>query len=214
MIGVWAVTGRFIFNHLIEHGYLRINPMKGLKGPKKTINKKRPLTIEEVNRLMDVIDSQDYHDLVSAYLNTGARRAELLPPLFTWENVDFDANVVKLIGKRQRIRMVPMNEELKAIPHRRKTVERKEYPFQLNYEYMYKKIKKYYKNAGITDADIHTLRRTFGSLLSQSGVEIYRISTLLGHGDVKVTSDYYTTLSDDNQISSVKVLDEILWHKK
>lgn len=107
-----------------------------------------------------------------------------------------------------------MNEELKAILHRRKTIQGEKVPFHMNYEYMFKKIKKYYKKAGIVDANIHTLRRTFGSLLSQSGVEIYRVSTLLGHSDVKVTSDYYTTLSDDNLIASVKVLDEILWHKK
>jgi len=162
---------------------------------------------------MGVIDNHDYKDLVSAYLNTGARRAELLPPLFTWNNVDFDANVVKLLGKGQKVTYVPMNDELRNTLHRRKYIEKKKIPFEMNYEYMFKKIKKYYRKIGINDGNIHTFRRTFGSLLSQNGVEIYRVSTLLGHSDVKVTTDHYSTLTDENLTDSVKVLDEIIWKK-
>jgi len=207
-------TLRRFFNHLIEHGYLRQNPTNGLKGPKKTNNKKRPLTIEEIHKLLDVIDSPDYKDLVSTYINTGARRAELLPPLFSWDNVDFENGVVKLIGKRQKITYVPMNDELRNTLHRRKYIEKKKIPFEMNYEYMFKKIKKYYRKIGINDGNIHTFRRTFGSLLSQNGVEIFRVSTLLGHSDVKVTTDHYSTLSDENLVASVKVLDDLLWQKK
>lgn len=205
---------RRFFNHLIEHGYLRQNPTKGLKGPKMSNSKKRPLTIEEVHKLMEVIDSQDYKDLVSTYINTGARRSELLPPLFTWDNVDFENKVVKITGKKQSVAYVPMNDELLKTLHRRKYIEKKKIPFDMNYEYLFKKIKKYYRRIGINDGNIHTFRRTFASLLSQNGVEIYRVSTLLGHSDVNVTSDHYTTLSDDNLITSVKVLDKLLWQKK
>lgn len=55
----------------------------------------------------------------------------------------------------------------------------------MNYEYMFKKIKKYYRKTGINDANIHTFRRTFASLMSQDGVDIFRVSTLFGYSDVE-----------------------------
>lgn len=140
--------------------------------------------------------------------------AELLAPLFTWDNVDFENNVVKLFGKKQKITYIPMNMTLRRIFERRRDCQKNEVPFDMNYEYMFKKVKKYYQMAGIEDANIHTLRRTFGSLLSQNGVEIFRVSTLMGHSDVKVTSDHYASLTDENLTASVMILDDLIGHKE
>ena len=41
----------------------------------------------------------------------------------------------------------------------------------------------------------HDLRRTFGAMLIESGVDIYTVSRLMGHSDVRITEKVYAPLS-------------------
>ena len=41
----------------------------------------------------------------------------------------------------------------------------------------------------------HDLRRTFGAMLIESGVDIYMVSRLMGHSDVRITEKVYAPLS-------------------
>ena len=43
---------------------------------------------------------------------------------------------------------------------------------------------------GIDDFRLHDLRHTFATRLAQAGVDIYKISKLLGHKDIKMTQRY------------------------
>ena len=143
------------------------------------------------------------------YLHTGARRAELLLPNFTWENVDFEGRVIRLRGKFDKERLVPLDKKAFDILHKRKFQQKLEYPFDFDYDYMYKKIKKYITDAGIPEGTLHGLRRTFGSKLVQSGVDIYVVSKLLGHSSVKVTEQAYIHLLDSNLKDGIAVLDSV-----
>ncbi len=204
---------RQFFNFLIKHEFIKDNPTKGLKGPKKQEKDIRFLTVEEIDRLINVIDSQDYRDLVLTYLNTGARRSELLPPLFQWENVNFQLRRIKLKGKGNKVRYVPMNDSVYEILYRRKVNHRLKVPFEFDYHWLYKRIKKYLKKAEIEDATIHTLRKTFGSLMIQNGIDIFTVSKLLGHSSVLVSERHYAALLEDNLSQGVKVLDKVVGKK-
>src|SRR3972149_11640409 len=46
------------------------------------------------------------------------------------------------------------------------------------------------KNVGIEDFHSHDLRHTFATRLAQKGVDIYKISKLLGHQDIRMTQRY------------------------
>jgi len=41
----------------------------------------------------------------------------------------------------------------------------------------------------------HDLRRTFGAMLIESGVDIYTVSRLMGHSDARITEKAYAPLS-------------------
>ena len=43
---------------------------------------------------------------------------------------------------------------------------------------------------GIENLWLHDLRRTFATRLAQAGVDLYKISKLLGHKDIKMTQRY------------------------
>ena len=49
---------------------------------------------------------------------------------------------------------------------------------------------------GIKDFRFHDLRHTFASRLAQAGVDLYKISKLLGHKDIKMTQRYSHHCSD------------------
>ncbi len=158
--------------------------------------------------MIEVVDDPNYKDLILAYLNTGARRRELLSKDFSWSDVQFDLNRVRLNGKGDKIRYVPMNAVLREILERRKA-EGLEFPFSMDYHWMFKKISKYYKAAKIENANIHTLRKTFGSLLIAQKVDVFRVSKLLGHSSVTVTQQHYTDILKDDLETTIGCLESI-----
>jgi site-specific recombinase XerD len=52
----------------------------------------------------------------------------------------------------------------------------------------------------------HTLRVTFACHLIKKGVDIYTVSRLLGHSNVKVTEKHYLALDPDHIRSAVNQL--------
>jgi site-specific recombinase XerD len=212
-VGLEFRTLRAFFNILVSHEFVEKNPMKGLIPPPKKEIKIRFLTTVEIKKLLHEIyldNNQDYHDLVQVYLHTGARREELLKDRLIWDNVDFASKRIKIIGKRDKVRYVPMDQTVFEILYRRKYEHKLDFPFSMTYSYTLKRIKKYYDSAGIQNANIHTLRRTFGSLLVQQGVSIFTVSKLLGHSSVTITEKHYADLVDENLRDGINVLEAIL----
>ena len=199
-----------VFNQFIKWGYLNKNPVKDISLPNQNQIKVRFLRKEEVGVLLKVIPIGDFKDLIIAYLHTGARRCELLHPNFTWGNVDFELNQIYLFGKANRGRYIPMNNTLKTLLIRRRD-SGNEIPFDFKPDFVSHKLPKYTKMAGIKGGNVHALRKTFGSLLIQSGqADLYTVSKLLGHSSIKTTERYYVDLLDENYHKSVRILDTIL----
>ncbi len=212
-VGLEFRTLRAFFNNLITHQFIEVHPMKGLSPPPKPPISIRFLTVKEIEKLLGVIrdaGDQDYLDLVQVYLHTGTRREEILANRFTWNNVDFVGKRLKIVGKKDKVRFVPMDKVVFEILKRRSEIKSLHVPFPLTYSYTLKKVMKYYEKAKIKKANIHTFRRTFGSLLVQQGVSIFTVSKLLGHSSVTVTETHYAHLVDANLRDGVEALESIL----
>ncbi|OQA92180.1 MAG: Tyrosine recombinase XerD [Elusimicrobia bacterium ADurb.Bin231] len=65
--------------------------------------------------------------------------------------------------------------------------------------------RKIMKKAGIPGSSFHTLRHTFASSLAIAGVDLYRISKLLGHSSIK-TTEIYAHLQPSDLIETIKKL--------
>jgi site-specific recombinase XerD len=197
-LGLEFRTLRAFFNYMVRHNFLEESPMSKMKHPTVRDKKIRFLSEDEIYRLLGKIDDQNYTDLVLMYLYTGARREEILKDKFTWDNVDFIERNITIIGKGNKLRVVPINDLVYEILYRRRNIEHRTVPFEHNYEYLFKKIAKYYQAANIKNANVHTLRKTFGSILVQKGVDIFTVSKLMGHSSVRVTEKHYAELLDKN----------------
>ncbi len=63
--------------------------------------------------------------------------------------------------------------------------------------------------AKITDFHFHDLRHTFATRLAQAGIDLYQISKLLGHKDIKM-AQRYAHYCPDSLWNGVDVLDRII----
>ena len=183
-----------MFNWALKKDFLQRSPFLGVNFVKIPDESIRFLSNEELTSLLRTIKAEkdfEMQDIINFYLQTGARASELLAPKFTWENVDLKRQIIILIGKRTKRRTQPVNGRLKKMLEER--IGNK-CPFELTYNQVYRRLKKYYKIAGIENASVHTLRKTCGAILIQNGVDIYRVSKWLGHTTVSVTEKHYVDL--------------------
>lgn len=156
----------------------------------------RYFTAEEVNRLAWSIDAEKNVYVRSAFwllLLTGLRRNEVLR--MKWSDIDFEINAIKLRGKNNQVTWqhlsAPALEVLSNVPRRldnphvicgalpgqpRNTVQ--------------KAWARIATRAQLKDARIHDIRRTVGSWLVQSGVELATIQKVLNHKTLKATMIY------------------------
>jgi len=199
-----------LFNYGLQNSMMMKNPAFGVIVLNQKVNKIRFLTDTEVNRLLKVIKDDkniNFYYLIEAYLRTGARRNELLPPSLTWDSVDFQDKKVFFRGlKRTDDRWIPFHKKLNDIFVTIKKTD-SEYPFNYNPDFPTKKVQYYYKIAGIKGATLHSLRKTFGSRLLQKGESIFMVSKLLGHKSVKTTEQYYADYLNEDYRSATKKLE-------
>jgi len=121
---------------------------------------------------------------------------ENLSVRFTWDNVNFKRREITLIGKKRVPRIVPLDNVAYEIFKRRKFKEKREFPLQFDYHFLYKKYQIYLKAAKVKATGLHTLRRTYGSRLVERGVDVFDVSKMLGHQDIKVTIQHYIHINN------------------
>ncbi len=196
-------------NILITHEYVQVNPLIGVKMLPIVKTEPHTFTDAEILRLFSAIDDSNYWDLIKMYLHTGARREELLPDRLEWKDIDIETKTIRLTGKFDKSRYVPLTETALEIVTRRQQNKANKYPFDFNYHYLYKKIKKYMAKAGITTGTLHSMRRTHASRMIQNGTTIQYASRLLGHEKIDVTDRAYIHVVTNDLRKEVAILDEI-----
>ncbi len=70
-------------------------------------------------------------------------------------------------------------------------------------------IKEWAKKAGIEkNLSFHTSRHTFATMMLTLGVDLYTVSKLLGHSNVK-TTQIYAKIVDSKKVKAVHLLDNV-----
>ena len=200
------------YNYMIFNGNITVNPCNGIKSPK--LEKKLPnyLTIEEIDKLLDIklLKPIDYRNkaMLEVLFATGTRISELIN--LTLNQIDFDECIIRVLGKGKKDRIIPLGntaiEYLKLYineyrPFILKT-KNSEYVFvnkngtKMSRQGFFKILKKLVKEAGIEkDVSPHTLRHSFATYLLNNGADLRVIQELLGHENL-VTTEIYSHLSN------------------
>jgi len=204
-----------MFSKAVAYGYLESNPAKNIKRIKPPERLPLFFTREEFDKLLKVIDNQDWRDIVEFAVNTGLRQMEIL----NLHKQQFNKQDRMIIldnhyhtTKSRKIRNMPLNNRALEIVARRVAIAKGDLIFTLNGERILQdnlqdKFRKYIEAAELNPKlTFHCLRHTFASWLVQKGVSIYEVSKLLGHADIATTQIYAHLRSDDLR-DAVEMLD-------
>jgi integrase len=215
-----------LFNCAISWGYLKHNPVKGVKKyPEDPFRRKRVLSRAEERRLFEAMIPEHLKSMVKLFLNTGLRRKELF--LLTWENVDFrNRRLFIKETKTSKSRYVPMNDAVYDELMNLSKVNKNDGLVFTNPDTgkAFVDIRRAFygacHRAGIKDLLLLDLRRTFATRLLEAGIDIVTVQHLLGHTSV-TTTQIYTMTNQEEKRRAVSVLDAQnqanlapIWHGK
>lgn len=191
---------------LIQNEYLKEDVAKSIERPK--ISKKLPnsLSIEEVNKLLDIntITPFDYRNkcMLELLYGTGLRISELLN--LTINDIDIINCTIQCIGKGDKERIVPINDfiieslqnylDVRPILLKKKTTKElflNGSGNKLTRVGFFKVLKKILLEKGINPSvSPHTLRHSFATHLLEYGADLRVIQEMLGHSDISTTRIY------------------------
>jgi integrase/recombinase XerC len=196
------------YKFLLKTKQIEVNPMlkhKALKTPKII---QIPFSQKEMTDIIKSVGSptgfEEVRDklIVEMFYTTGIRRAELIGLKIS--NVDLSSNVVKVLGKRNKERIIPVLpiiiEQLYLYLRERATVDEvvdEDYFFiskkglKLSESFVYRLINSYFsKVSEKVKKSPHVLRHTFATHLLNNGADLNSVKELLGHSSLASTQVY------------------------
>lgn len=199
---------RRFYRHLLRENLIAEDPTAQLESPKLGRPLPKSLTEEQVETLLDAPASdaplglRDRAMLETLYA-TGLRVSELVG--LTLPQVNLQAGVVKVIGKGNKERLVPLGEQAIEWLQRFLAEVRSGllhghtsdalFPTArgrpMTRQAFWKNIKRYARLAGIeSNLSPHTLRHAFATHLLNHGADLRVVQMLLGHADLSTTQIY------------------------
>ena len=199
-------TIKNFYTYLEKTGVTTYNITEGIERPK--LRKKLPevLTIEEVDKLLDINlnTAFDYRNkaMLELLYGTGLRISELLD--LKLSDIDFENCIVRCMGKGSKERIVPIGEYVifylnTYLEYRKVLLKNKksDYLFlnsrgsRLSRFSFFKILKQLLITKGIKkNISPHSLRHSFATHILEGGGDLRSIQELLGHSDISTTKIY------------------------
>lgn len=192
------------YKYLKQCGVIEVDPSKTIhviKAPKRLPQYIKP---SEINHLLkDEVFGESFEGirdkLIFEFLyGTGLRANELLQ--IEINDLDFYKNRVKVLGKRDKERIVPLHSvlvlQLKKYLNNRKEQQNPNLFIlkegaSLKYQQLYTIVKKYLEvNTTAGKKSPHILRHSFATNLLENGAALNDIKELLGHANLSATQIY------------------------
>jgi len=196
---------RLLDDQVIEHDLA-----SGIIIPKKAANK-HYLTLEEIKIIVET-PINDIH-VKNAFLFscfTGLRVGDLQKLMFS--NIKANRIDFTMEKTKDRLSFNLPSEAVNIIEQQRILCKQTKSDFVFpmgSYSSARAKWKRFFKYTSIDkNITFHCGRHTFGTLCVTSGIDIFTISKLMGHKDVKVTQ-VYLKLLDEKKDEAVKMLPEL-----
>ncbi|WP_123320994.1 tyrosine-type recombinase/integrase [Chryseobacterium sp. BIGb0232] len=195
---------RSFYLFLLKIGEIKISPTEGVSSLKFYAEKQIPMSEEEMKDLNERVFGQ-MHDILEKSImevlyQTGMRKAELCGLVF--EHVDLNGNELKIIGKGNKERVVPISGELSELLKnylkiRNPQTEYQTYFFvnkkgkKLNEKFVYVVVNKYLSLITTKEKKSpHILRHSFATHVLDNGAEISKVKKILGHSSLASTQVY------------------------
>ena len=197
-------TLRTLYKWLRKEGIVKSNPMAKIQGPKN--EKRLPVFAKESeldsNKLSEMYDN-DFDGIRDAlmlelFYQTGIRLNELI----NLKETDVNEQHIKVLGKRNKERLIPVSTTLfqqiqDFLKEKRKVVGETKFLIVLKNgnklypTFVYRKINVYLGQATNLDKKSpHVLRHTFATHMLNRGSGLETLKDLLGHANLAATQVY------------------------
>lgn len=225
---------RSFVSFLHERDYIQENfsdYIKNLRDHKRKIEILEPDEIKQLlNHLTDELKNANGYNIYSKARNltmiifmlyTATRRAEVVSVKFS--DIDFINNEIKILGKGNKERIIPLRTEVKESLYNFRDIIEKLHNegFNVKSDYVFRServntetglkdspmtarnvlkiVKNSCRNAGIEkNITAHSLRHIFASYAIQGNINIRVLSDILGHSSTSTTLDIYShVISND-----------------
>lgn len=203
-------TLKSYYRFMLREGLVTENPMSKVTAPK--VAKRLPVFIEEesMELMLDNFEGSDdyitFRDrlILEVFYATGMRKAELIN--LKESDIDYQHSTVKVLGKRNKERLIPFGSHLERLVKEYLKVKQKyfevvepeaRYLFlsakgkQLDPRNVYKIVNDYLdKFATSEKKSPHVLRHTFATHMLNRGADLNAIKEILGHANLAATQVY------------------------
>ena len=189
------------FKFLININEIKKSPLRNhtsLRTKSKVVNPFNEFEMEEVFKLLKSSDKKLSRDslIIDVFYSTGLRRAELIN--LKKSDLYFEDQVIKVLGKRNKERLVPMLPGLvKKLKIYSNNLKENSFLFKskngkkISPSTIYRVVNKYLRNISTkTKISPHVLRHTFATHLLNNGADINSIKEILGHKSLASTQIY------------------------
>ncbi|MBI1316765.1 tyrosine-type recombinase/integrase [bacterium] len=188
-------------------GRIQENPVLKIKAPKQP--KRLPVVVAE-DELVSLLDSEVFPDtyeglrdrcLMELLYQTGMRRAELVG--LSWSDVDTARSEVRVLGKRSKVRLIPLHpdmlgalDRLRTHPERPAGGDAATAVFlgvkgkRITSVLVYSIVHHYLSFTHSEKRSPHVLRHSFATHMLSRGADLQEIRDLLGHSGLAATQVY------------------------
>ncbi|MDN5476260.1 MAG: tyrosine-type recombinase/integrase [Chryseobacterium sp.] len=195
---------RSFYLFLLKIGEIKVSPTESISSLKFYAEKQIPISQEEMQTLSDDVLSVN-HDLlekciIEVLYQTGIRKAELCGLMF--EYVNLDGNELRVIGKGNKERFIPISKDLSDLLRSYLEVRKPENGHQayflvnkkgkkLSEKFVYVVVNKYLSLVTTKEKrSPHILRHSFATHVLDNGAEISKVKKILGHSSLASTQVY------------------------
>lgn len=205
---------RSFFKYCFRRGHIQKNPAHLLVVPKKNTTLPKTATAEDIERMMDSVDTETPRGLqdraiLEMFYGTGMRLSELTGLNLT--DIDLKRQQVLVRGKGNKQRIIPMGKTLCSILQDFRKVRPQLYGNRTDQDAkkalflaaggqrMYNRavnylVEKYLKQTSeVTQKSPHVLRHSFATHMLNNGADIRIIKEFLGHANLAATQVYTHT---------------------
>ncbi len=210
-----------LFAMLTREGYLEENPIARVKAPKVPIKEMPVLTEAEIQRFLTQIDKTTAvgarnFAVVLTLLDSGIRVSELCG--LSIKDVDFDSGYLRVQGKGNKERLVPLGYKLTKLLLKYSHACHKPgmsaaAPFfttevgeRLSRNRVEKFVRIYARKADIVNKRVspHTFRSTKAVLFLRHGGDVFSLQKCLGHANLSMTRRYSVIADSDVKSAHLK----------
>ncbi len=223
---------RAFFGFLQRRYGFEIDPTANLRGPKR--EKVLPAFVpqDEIGGIIDSFEADDTSDdfesvrndlIVTMLYSTGMRAAEMV----SLKDIAVNTNSceLKVLGKRNKERIIPFGEELKTMIEHYRDLRDSMVPDlgsgaffvrhsgePIYYAIVYRAVRDILDNADVNASrrSPHTLRHSFATDMLNNGADLAAVQKLLGHASLATTQRYthlsYRELKKNYQLAHPRAL--------